>query len=355
MAFECATLMHTLAAWASTHLSLREPKFSGMALQHRNAALRHLQTELESMTISREMWLAVTMSLCSMEIIADGTQCWYEHLVGGATALGLCFDGEDLQLNDLGDLASSDGKWLLRNFAYHDILMSVSTDRRPLLSGSYWLDQDDQKADPYFGLAAQIVYLIGEISALNADLAAAQDVDAVSSDQSLDQSSTTAELSKKAKSIESKLFAWRISDNFHGTTLAQLAETYRDGAFLHLYRTLRRHVPGFESVLGVKIRKHIESICVGVRDMPVGCLPECTLLFPLFMAGGEAEEFSHIAVIREKMRTINQCRRFQNVEVCLQILDELWRMRISNATGENGHRLDWLDIIRSKGIKLAIT
>ncbi|KAJ0110300.1 hypothetical protein J7T55_000733 [Diaporthe amygdali] len=354
MAFESSTLMYTLTAWASTHLSQIEPRFRDIALQHRGTALRCLKADLDEMSISHEMWLAVTMASCSMESISDGTQNWYEHLVGGAIALGVPIGSNTPPSKDHSEFSTTEGKWLLRNFAYHDILMSVSMDCRPLLLGDYWLDQNEQKADPYFGLAARILRLIGQISCLNADFTDATMANSAVSEE-ISHKSTNAQFSETAKAIEAELIQWIYPDEYRGSTLAQLAETYRDAAFLHLYRTLRRHLRGFEPVLNGKIRKNVESICARVRDMPTGCLPECTLLFPLFMAGGEAEELSQIATIREKMRSINERRRFRNVEVCLQVLDELWRLRISGTGSMEGARLDWLDVVRSRGYKLALT
>ena len=70
--------------------------------------------------------------------------------------------------------ATFEGRWLLRNFAYHDIMMSVSMDCRPLIRGFYWSSEDDTLADPYFGFASRILYLISETSILNADFAEAE-------------------------------------------------------------------------------------------------------------------------------------------------------------------------------------
>lgn len=55
MAFESSTLMYTLTAWASNHLSQIEPRFQDIALQHRGTALSCLKTELDKMSISHEM------------------------------------------------------------------------------------------------------------------------------------------------------------------------------------------------------------------------------------------------------------------------------------------------------------
>lgn len=124
---------------------------------------------------------------------------------------------------------------------------------------------------------------------------------------------------------------------------------------MHLYRTLRRHFADLGPVLEDKIRQDVDFICSTVRKMPDGCLAECTLLFPLFVAGGEAEDNSQIETIRGKMRSINQWRHFRNVKQCLEVLDELWRLRMSGSKGKNNAKLDWLDIVENHNLKLAIT
>jgi hypothetical protein len=138
--------------------------------------------------------------------------------------------------------------------------MSVTMDYRLLTLGDYWLDQDDQKADPYFGLAAQIVYLIGEISCFNTAFTDAKSVISGASGN-LPDKLTNARLPETAKSIETKFMGWGCHRMHHGSALAQLAETYHDAAFLHLSRTLRRHLILFETGLNRNIRKHLESIC----------------------------------------------------------------------------------------------
>lgn len=89
--------------------------------------------------------------------------------------------------------------------------------------------------------------------------------------------------------------------------------------------------------------------------MPEGCLAECTLLFPLFMAGGETDDASEIEIIRDKMAIINKWRHFENVDHALRVLDELWRLRSAGAMGSDNRKIDWLDITATQGIKLALT
>lgn len=106
-------------------------------------------------------------------------------------------------------------------------------------------------------------------------------------------------------------------------------------------------------------RSQDPGLCEGdlrsCERMPEGCLAECTLVFPLFIAGGEARDAEHVEIIRERLGMIVDLRRFRNVEACVDVLDEVWRLRASGSRGSDEGKVDWLDIVEHRGWKLAIT
>ena len=382
MAFECQALMKALVAWASTHLAAREPAFQHMALRHRGSALSAMKSSMEDSQLSSEMFLAVAMALCSMDCISGRGGSWYDHLLGGAAALGFLGGDKDSSTRSSEtpsqdrppiQLSRIEGGWLLRNFAYHDVLMSITLDSRPLLSGHYWTDDESSKADSYFGLASRIIHLTSQISELSANYAESTrqtPVDHSGACSSyayaskgpnalflhhLPQAPLEPPSLTKAREIESELFEWSCPNEYADTPLQLLADSYRSAALLHLYRTLRRYVLGLAEELDTKVSQNVAYVCDLVTQMGDGCLAECTLLFPLFMAGGEAEEPSHIKTVREKLVSINKWRHFQNIDYALEVLDELWRLRSAGALGPDGKRLDWLHITKSRNIKLSIS
>ncbi|VUC25586.1 unnamed protein product, partial [Clonostachys rosea] len=358
MAFESPALMKALAAWSSSHLSLRDQAFTDVALQHRGSALRNFKSAMEDGDLSTEMALAATLIFCSLDVISDGTGSWYHHLRGGAALLisnqGDTSTASSLlpSLKTIEQLRSYEGKWLMKNFAYHDILASITMNTRPLLHGDYWLSSgQDSAADPYFGLAERILFLIAETSHLNAEMAEAKQLKA-SPEAS---ANTVASFSARARVIEDELREWKCPSSGFSPPLVSLAQTYRCAARIHLYRTIRAHVPGATEHVRAKIESQVKSIVEAVGNIPEGCLPECTLLFPVFMAGGEAEDSSDIWVIRSKLESMNRWRCFRNVEAALDVLDELWRLNATRAGGESGDRVDWLDVVKRRGWKLAIS
>lgn len=89
--------------------------------------------------------------------------------------------------------------------------------------------------------------------------------------------------------------------------------------------------------------------------MPARSLPECALLFPLFLAGGEATLESHIESIRKRMLDMINSRAFRNVEVALSVLEELWLIKMLPESPELSVQIDWLDIVRRDGIYLSLS
>lgn len=362
MAFECQPLMYALAASASSHLALRSHEFKDVALQHRGLALSRLNTAMRDAELSPEMCLAVTMVLCSMEAISDATDTWYHHLSGAAASLdSKPRRDSSYPVAEVTCLSSPEGKWLLRNFAYHDVLMSVSVDCRPFLVGDYWMSEDNSLADPYFGFASRILFLISETSVLNADFSEAKQRPARGNRSPVgdivgeNSGTVRSSFSDRARVLESEIRGWSCPHGGESSSLSQLGEAYRHAALIYLYRTIRRHVPGYSEVLEAKTQSCVKEICGLGGSMPEGCLAECTLLFPLFIAGGEARDISHIETIRERLEVVVKLRNFRNVEACLDVLDELWRLRASGSRNCGQDKVDWLDIVKHRGWKLAIT
>ncbi|KAF4984884.1 hypothetical protein FZEAL_37 [Fusarium zealandicum] len=347
--------MYAVSAWASSHLALCDEKFKGLSLRHRGYALTRLQESMQQSELSTEMCLAVPMVLCSMEPIPEATDSWYPHLTGAAAALTWQPDQPSLPADPKHAVqATFEGRWLLRNFPYHDVMMSVSMDCRPLIRGFYWASQDDSLADPYFGFASRLIFLISETSVLNADFAEAP---SSSLSQVVDNKSNTNGngFSNRASLIEEELQNWVCPLSEDGSPLELLGEAYLNAALIHLYRTLKRHVSGYSSSLKAKKKACVQSICRVSQQLSEGCLVECTLLFPLFIAGGEAEDTPEIETIRGKLCAMGNWRKFRNVEACIDVLDEVWRRRTEGWRRSDQDAVDWLDVVKHRGWKLSIS
>lgn len=376
MAFDCPPLLDAMAAWSSAHLALQYPSLQDTALQHRGRALSNLTASLKTGTLTSEMCLAVAMAMCSMDTISVATSSsWSHHLAGAAAALQS--KSSNLQAVsrsqashpylDATWLQSFEGKWLLRNFAYHDILMSVSLDRRPLIAGDYWMSTDDATADPYFAFASKIMLLTSEISVLNADCTEQFTCGAGSGQPStggvldaMDELAADSDfevLLRRAYSLATSLREWELPTTVSGDEpLALLSETYRSAALIYLDRVVRKHFPHYlADVIPEGVQLYVASICDIAQKIPEGSLSECSLLFPIFIAGGEAEDEQHIECLRNRLFTMNKWRKFRNVDACREVLEQVWRCGDEYRHGLRPDRVDWRDVLEQKGWQLALS
>lgn len=237
-------LLNALIAWSSSHLSLRDSSFHRVAMHNRCSALRDLRHSLKFDPSNVEVNIAITLVLCSLEsIMADSNDAWYLHLVGAAGLISSYTPIEYINseacsshvLLPFTDLCS--GKWLLRNFAYHDIMMAVTLDRAPLLSSHYFLRLDDSPfADSYFGLASRILEILSQIAMLNAELKAI-----LSGETTTSHSSVSAILTQ-LQPLELRLTEWKCPMSPH-VSLKLLAESYRSSTLIYLYRVILRALP----------------------------------------------------------------------------------------------------------------
>lgn len=362
MAIEDMPLLDMLIAWASSHLSLCDDSHHVRALEHRSTAIKSFASSLSTSPQSPEISLAGCLVFCSMSAILGDTAAWHNHLDGAAQIIRSAHVNSDS--DGLAAISRTyEGRWLLRNFAYHDILMSVTLDREPLIAGQYWITESKTVIDSYFGLASEPIALLSSISSLNGDMVRHQRRShSNDSGNSMsppitreDESSPvpTQNFSARAYRIELELQNWKCTAS-QDPCLVSLAETYRSAALIHLYRSIRRHVPGTGSEIDKKISHQCSAIVHHASNMPLKCLPECTLLFPLFMAGGETASKADIQFIRQRLHHIATFRRFQNAASALSVLEELWFQHTS-FSGPMGQLLDWSDILNRRNWKLALS
>jgi len=362
MAYEEKTLLDMLVAWASSHLSLCDDTYRVKALEHRSTALRSFTTTLPKSQESPEVSLACCLVFCSMSAILGDTAGWHNHLLGAAHIIRQASPLQSYQHGTEKISGTYEGQWLLRNFAYHDILMSVTLNREPLISGRYWMKTASMEVDSYVGLASEPLAMISEISSLNGSVIQQAEhepgFDAISSPSSCDDgvelpSFCNQDFLSRIYVLESELQNWTCPAS-EDSNLMSLAEAYRSAALVHLYRVLRCRIPVTAMEAENRMRDQVAAVIHHIRQMPLGCLPECTSLFPLFMAGGETKSKTDMQFIRERLQYIITYRQFQNAASALSVLEELW-LQHTSITDAPGGLLDWSDILKRRNWSLALS
>jgi hypothetical protein len=289
-----------------------------------------------------------------MSAILGDTAGWHNHLLGAAQIIRQASPLQSYQ-HGLEKLSRNyEGRWLLRNFAYHDVLMSVTLNCEPIISGRYWIRQSSAEVDSYVGLACEPLALISETSSLNSETSQFAAV-------TTHPDEGTAELPlpdsggflSRAHDIESELQTWTCpaSDDL---PLVHLAEAYRGAALIHLYRIIRLRTPDAAADPDNRLKHQVAAVIDHIRQMPLNCLPECTSLFPLFMAGGEATSKADMQFVRERLQHIITHRHFQNAASALSVLEELW-LQHTSFMEVPGQLLDWRDILQRRNWSLALS
>ncbi|KLP00729.1 uncharacterized protein Y057_339 [Fusarium fujikuroi] len=225
-----SALAKALIAYSSGHMSHSDPSYTTVSLAARSRALCEL-----SATISRqdqtasvtETALSACLILLTSEVCLGSHQSWYNHLIG-AKHLIACAQrqaGGSLVKGAQALRLTSEGRWILRNFAYHDIIGSVTLGTKPLLFPDYLRDTTHE-FDSYLGVASQVLIYIGQITCL-------------------DLSTTYVEVgvhpSRNYLSVEHDVESWKCPAGTPSNFQA-VAHAYRGAALIYLYRKMRRHL-----------------------------------------------------------------------------------------------------------------
>ncbi|KAJ4136535.1 hypothetical protein NW768_004151 [Fusarium equiseti] len=335
-------------------MSYADPSYTTVSLTARSKALNEL-----SLAVSRpapdsaviETALSACLILLTSEVCLGSHQSWYNHLVGAKSLIACAQRRSDTSGSIVQGTAAlrltSEGRWILRNFAYHDIVGSVTLGTQPLLNPDYLSGITDE-FDTYLGVATQLLGFIAEINCLSFDVM---------------NLPITSQNSRSHLNIEHDIKGWHCPV---GTfpTLESVAYSYRGAALILLYRKIRWHLEAHNDTwLGRnvsldKLEKNIQAVVASALDhikmVPENDVSESPLLFPLFIIAGEVMYQEQMELVRRRLGSSYEKRRFRNISRALEVLEELWVGRqVQGVLG--GKRPDWEDILRASGEPLLLT
>lgn len=360
MAMESAPLFDVLLALASGHLSLTDEGHKVPALETRSTAIRSLGTAIStpSNQLARhETNAAACLGFVIYEAGMGDSNTWYTHLKGAhhIIASTSAYVGGRLVTGPEAFKTSTEGQWILRNFAYHDVIGSITLRKPPLLNGDY-LDGITDVVDSCLGVAVGLLRILARISCLEGDVSL--------EGRCMDQTHAIQQrfLATYAE-LEEELFNWRCHPDAE-PGLAALAYAYRNAALIALYRLMRgRLKTGYIGsldgqtlrsdeleVVQEKIEAQVSDTIRHLANIPIGSAPESALLFPVFMIGGEARSQSQMDVVRTRLRCMAEKRQFQNLTQARQVLEDLWDMWTTH-----GGDADWTEIPAASAGGLLLT
>lgn len=368
MAMESSTLLAALIALASGNLSNFDSTYRLAALEARSQALVALSNSVASPLRDihdYEAALASCLILSTSEAILGQRTGWPEHLVGAkmiVQAARVRGPG-GIELIGLEALKNQpEGEWLLRNFAYHDILGSVTTRMPPLISGVY-LRSIANVVDSYMGVHVEVLVFISQISCLDSTTTPAHHTPLPSPSPApiarIEDTSGFGSTWNLCLSLEQELRAWHPRSD--DPVLKAMARAYKGSALVYLYRKMRQYLLSAYNLTETEkllfqiqcmISMEVTEILVSIVSIPLNAHPECVLLFPLFIAGGEAIDPCDVQIVRTRLRLIDENRGFRNIQRACEVLEEVWA---TPSTNTGIRQVDWHDVLDRQGGGLLLT
>ncbi|KIX09807.1 uncharacterized protein Z518_00888 [Rhinocladiella mackenziei CBS 650.93] len=312
MAIDDSSLLYALFAYASTQLPLSDPVpciTPLTRLKFESEVARGLSESIRRNTVS-ESTVASALICSTAEVVSGDTKRWYIHLQGAGHLIDHLGGPQRLR-------RTSDGCFLLRNFAYHDIMAALSTSSRPRYRGMYWLNDGHIPVDSLMGVAHEI---LGHISHICCFIADVNELPSASSDC---PSSVVQQGENLAQLLRSQPLG--LCTTVGGNDLDLLihhAEALRFAALIHLYRFLDRFA---REAYVTQMRKCVQNIMDHSFQIPSNLYCEIGLLFPLFMTGVVAgDDKGNADYIRNRLDNIESWTKFKHVTRVRELLDSLW-------------------------------
>ncbi|KAJ6008215.1 hypothetical protein N7540_012191 [Penicillium herquei] len=350
MAMQSTSVLNSILAWSASHMSAFQPSYEKNAIQLSSSALQCLAKDLSDIS-KHETSLASCLILCAA---ASPSNQWYNHPEGAKTIIETAAaqgpGGKTMRGVEYFK-QSQDGQWLLRDFSYHDIVGAVAMGREPLIKGKYWIANGQQFLDACMGLGSEVLEIISEICCLKReDLTMALGPYSTELGVYDTQSYSTW---APFLDIDSRLRAWMCTEG-GPEYLAELAECHRLTALLCLYRKMRELFPQELASINSEISVVASLLSQSIEAIPYQSMAEAGLIFPVFMAGGDAEDEASIAMLRTRMQALQGHRGFKYISLALEVLEELWRLKLRKVKRPDGTGIHWRDIVQRREIKLML-
>ena len=107
----------------------------------------------------------------------------------------------------------------------------------------------------------------------------------------------------------------------------------------------------YMDLLHSKISFQVSEIMRYISAISVGSAPEAAILFPLFIAGGEAHDQNQQEEIRLRLQQSFAKRNFCNIKSALEVLENVWRRE----RGAECRLVAWEEVLRELGWEVILT
>ena len=325
LAVEAPFLMQAILAAGSAHMSVRRSEYNTVALRKKSVALTVFRKAVISFP-DHAVKLAFVLILLAIDFTNGDVMNWPLHLQGARMVIEAA--GGPEQLVRKGGTRAS---FMLANFAYIDILATVTLRRKPLIEGPFWIDDPEpKKADTMMGVTQTLFPILSQIAVL--------DHEVLNGAISLSQAIAQGDI------MQSQIMDWQPTVQCD-ISLLFAAEAYRFSILVCLFRCLR---PIHPSDFSKEIAHAVNSILQCCSLVGPNTPGESSLSFPLFIAGGEVTNITDMGRTRSRLvQTYDNCS-FKNINRVIDTLEETWKWRLQ------GRQSDWRDVLKHKNWALTL-
>lgn len=363
-------VLYAILGWAGFHLGGKwqeeGAKYTQLAIEHLNKELFHtpvdltqglaVTTPLARMTRDQILVkLATLLILCGLEICRGDVKNWTVFLMWGWKLLAA--NGGILNFNQ-----SKEEHWLISNFAYHDLLLSLSNQRGTYFGLSEYEEifRDHHgwsrgNLNPLLGVAKRLIRILGDILTLIYDSKRklnsyyCREVPYVD-DNALEGSDHGVVLELLLLVIaRAQLLEQEINDSYpdphdlEGLTTEELElqltmfEAFQLSAKLFLKQLIMKCNP---SMLECQV---LNNDLIKRLDILVGSLVQLSLVFPAFMAGIHLVTPHDRDLMRRRMDNFIKHYGMWNVSRAKYLMEQVWDKNNGNSV------IDWYAILDELG------
>ena len=336
MCTESRALTEALCSAALGHMALDDHSYQLNALEARSAAISALYSDLNSTDdeISFYETSAATSLVLTMSEVCQGDRStWYSHLNGTKDIITHASYG---LLNGTDALKqSTEGQWILRNFAYHDVLASITLGRAPLLAATY-LDGITNLVDSCLGVGTEMLKYVALISTIQANIFSTGDLPG------------EGEITK----LDEILRGWEPPA---GTSkdLLPVAIAYKCTAQILLYQLEPTNSKQCD-FNQARINETLAELIAAISSITQNSIAEGSLVFPLFIAGGEVKTEHDRNLVRRRLQGTLHFRKFRNISQAIDVLEHLWSVQSVSASAKIPPPT-WREVLHSVGGGLILT
>ncbi|RDW74205.1 hypothetical protein BP5796_07647 [Coleophoma crateriformis] len=307
------------------------------AVRHYTHALNDLNKSLSNYKglggrPSEDVLLTIVF-LCKYEIVNGSTKMWKQHLVGLERLVNMW----QSKFQD----ASEAGAFVQGFITYHSNIAKITdlaADEMGHMSdishiGQPAKDKNSPRAlDPYIGFTEYLLKAFASISLISRRIVSAK--------------SCTVQIHEDIKTLEKKLASWKwslksyvVPDGVSPSDLQMLervAEAYRFAAYIYLHSTLKTvnsDQPSRSGAYGDLLRakdfglpysvEYAVQQCLDLAgEIPSGHGCESALLLPLFLAGCETNNVTHISVVVQRLIKMEQTIGIGNIKRAREVVQK---------------------------------